>query len=298
MKKIKILTSMFAFVLVIIGAVCLTGCVKGEESETSKSETSKTAININIDTSNVKVVYFEGENLSTAGLIVNKVFSDGSEQQTQDYIINDDEFTSNIAGQYRIEVKVGNFSKIYSVNVYEKDYRSLFSIAKANVDKINNWMLYGNNVDRIVEMANNEGYYQHYYYHTKEWVTKDGEYIVRGSEYNNNVQESSFIAAYARTDRHGYYEDIHSLEDLIQVTYNEAFLLEGDSQVITREDYTRSDDGNIIYLQLSYTYDIGENESGNSNKEIEFQLSDNSLVLKRIGDLHFNVDGLKLPDIP
>lgn len=284
MKKItKILASMFAFVLVITGVICLTAC-----------GTDKQVVGISLDTSNTKVVYLEGESLSTVGLVVNYVYGDGSEGKTQDYTINDTEFVSTVHGEYRIEVNAGTYSKTYTVTVYEKNYESLFYIAKSNVDLIYN---YGYIYEGVAtDIVTSEGYYQETVNY-REWATANGKYrSVRNYDgYMKSEQYDTFEEAYSQVINSA--TGIKTIEGLIWYYYKLYLTLKGSTQTITREDYTRGDNGNTIYLQFNYSYKEGT-ASGARGSQLEFQQVNGKLILKRADNYYFNVEGLELPAIP
>lgn len=286
MKKItKILASMFAFVFVIMGAICLTACGADKQKVG--------IVGISLDTSGTKVVYFEGESLSTVGLIVNYVYDDGSEKKTQDYTINDTEFVSTAYGEYRIEVNAGAYSKTYTVTVYEKNYESLFYIAMSNMGLIYNYECSA----KYNTIVTNEGYYDKSVNH-QQWATASGKYkCVPNNSFTatTSAQYDTFEEAYSQVING--VSGIKTPKQLIQYYYRRSLTILGTTQTIKIENYTRGDNVNTINLQFSYSYTDGT-ASGSTSSELEFQQVDGKLILKRDGNYYFNVEGLELPTIP
>ena len=76
---------------------------------------------IRIFTDDVQLEFVVGEEVSTAGLLVELRYSNGTSEDIEDYEVDTTNVDSTQAGEYKIVIKYQKFSQSYTIHYYERE---------------------------------------------------------------------------------------------------------------------------------------------------------------------------------
>ena len=209
----------------------------------------KTAVDLKVDYSNVKLEYEEGEKFDTTGLVVTAIYNDGTEEVTTDYTI--DKTGELVAEDTYVTVSVGDCSVQIPIKVNGPTFR----VTEASTHRVE-----AENVD------------------TSNIVSDGGSFIENSGSVSSNGQNLGHIAG-------GYVEIPFSTNKAYSLTVNTMFAFPEtvmasekiDKFEIDGVQYDFADiemgaaDGNQYWNYKTITINPGEIQSGLHTFKITFK---------------------------